>query len=268
MTSTDLSRPNNRLALPSTRALGWLGFYATVLVAWIAVAFMARDLPGADLGSVPAEFWAALCLSAGQADPLALWAMWALMAAAMMLPTFVPALGTFFDMSAAGATNARSAAALIGGYLSVWLGAAIIGAAAQWALSRGGYLTPAGASLSPWLTALLLLGAGAYQFSAFKEACLSKCRMPMTFFMQHWRPGAMAALAMGLRLGALCLGCCWALMALGFIGGVMNLIWMGAATLFMTLEKLPELGRYLTRPAGWALIIAGGAQTLHALHLI
>ncbi|MGB5837701.1 MAG: hypothetical protein WBH14_11665, partial [Albidovulum sp.] len=89
MTSTDLSRPNNRLALPSTRALGWLGFYATVLVAWIAVAFMARDLPGADLGSVPAEFWAALCLSAGQADPLALWAMWALMTAAMMLPTFV-----------------------------------------------------------------------------------------------------------------------------------------------------------------------------------
>ncbi|MCB2136310.1 MAG: DUF2182 domain-containing protein [Rhodobacteraceae bacterium] len=229
---------------------------------------MGRSLPGTGSGTVPAEFWAALCTSAAAANPIALWAMWALMALAMMLPTFLPALRTFTDLAATGATTGTGAVALVGGYAAVWLGASLIGAAAQWALARQGMLTPAGASLSPWLTAALFFGVGVYQFSAFKAACLAKCRMPLTFFMQHWRPGSAAALIMGLRLGAICLGCCWALMALGFIGGTMNLIWMGAATLFMTLEKLPDIGRWLTRPAGWALILAGGVATLRALQLV
>ncbi|MDI3335197.1 DUF2182 domain-containing protein [Defluviimonas aestuarii] len=252
----------------SPRAVGWLGFYGLILLSWIAVALMARGLPGAELADVPAEFWAALCASAADANPIALWAMWALMATAMMLPTFVPALRTFNDLSATGATTGIGAAALVAGYVAVWLVASVLGASTQWALARQGMLTPAGASLSPWLTAALLFGAGAYQFSAFKASCLAKCRMPLTFFMQHWQPGPAAALTMGLRLGALCLGCCWALMALGFVGGAMNLIWMGAATLFMTLEKLPEIGRWLSRPAGWALILAGGIVTLRALQLV
>jgi predicted metal-binding membrane protein len=81
--------------------------------------------------------------------------------------------------------------------------------------------------------------------------------MPMTFFMERWAPGAARAFRMGVELGALCLGCCWALMALAFVGGTMSLLWMGAATLFMVLEKLPDLGRSLTRPAGVVLIAAG-----------
>lgn len=252
----------------SPRALGWIAFYALILGAWIAVALMARAAPRAPLGAVPAEFWAALCLSAAEAQPFALWAMWALMVSAMMLPTFVPALRTFTDLSATGATTGAGAAALVAGYLAVWLAASALGAGMQSTLAQYGMLSPSGASLSSWLTAALLFAAGAYQVSAVKAACLSKCRMPMTFFLQHWRPGMGAALSMGLRLGALCLGCCWALMALGFIGGTTNLVWMGAATLFMTLEKLPEIGRHLTRPAGWALILAGGVATLRALQLL
>ena len=250
------------VAVPSWRALGWTGFYGGILLSWIAVALMARGQSAA--GSIPAEFWAALCASAADASLPALWAMWALMAAAMMLPTFVPALRTFTDLSATGATTGAGAVALVAGYGAVWLGASALGAGAQAALARAGVLTPFGASLSPWLTAALLVGAGFYQFSAIKAACLAKCRMPLTFFMEHWRPGAPAAFRMGLRLGVLCLGCCWALMALGFVGGVMNLVWMGAATLFMVLEKLPDLGRHLTRPAGWALIVAGGLVALRA----
>ncbi|WP_347310139.1 DUF2182 domain-containing protein [Defluviimonas sp. SAOS-178_SWC] len=249
------------IALPSRRAWGWIGFYALILLAWVSVALMAR---GQASGGIPAEFWAALCASAAEASLPALWAMWALMAAAMMLPTFVPALRTFADLSATGATTAAGAAALVAGYGAVWLTASALGAGAQAALARAGMLTPFGASLSPWLTAALLVGAGLYQFSVVKAACLAKCRMPLTFFMERWRPGAPAAFAMGLRLGAVCLGCCWALMALGFVGGVMNLVWMGAATLFMTLEKLPDIGRRLTRPVGWALIIAGGVTALRA----
>ena len=83
---------------------------------------------------------------------------------------------------------------------------------------------------------------------------MSKCRMPMTFFMQHWDEGP---LRNGLRLGLVCLGCCWALMLLGFVGGVMNVAFMGLATLIMVFEKLPDLGRYVTKPLGWLLIAAG-----------
>src|SRR5206468_3118360 len=137
-----------------------------------------------------AELWATHGQSAGEANPLALYTMWALMSVAMMLPTFVPALKTYVDLSASGATDARGAVALVAGYASVWLAASGIGAAAQFGLSRVSLLAPTGASLSPWLTAALLSLAGAYQFSTFKKSCLSKCRLPLTFFIERWRPGA------------------------------------------------------------------------------
>ncbi len=240
----------------------WLAFFASILAAWGALFAVVRGNDIVALGAVPDGFWASLCIAAAGVQPLAVWAMWALMAAAMMLPTFVPALRTWFDLRAAGAATTAGAVALVGGYLAVWLGVAGLGAAAQIALSRAGLVSPLGASVTPWLTVGLLIGAGLYQFTALKAACLAKCRMPMTFFMERWRPGTPAAFGMGLRLGVLCFGCCWALMALAFVGGTMNLLWMGAATLFMVTEKLPEVGRWITGPMGAALIAGGGAQAL------
>jgi predicted metal-binding membrane protein len=105
------------------------------------------------------------------------------------------------------------------------------------------------------VSALLLALAGLYQFSTLKEACLNKCRAPLTFFMAHWDEGA---LRNGLRLGLVCLGCCWALMALGFVGGVMNLAFMGLATVVLVVEKLPGLGRWVTRPLGVVLLASAG----------
>ncbi len=237
----------------------WLGVYGLILLSWLGVIMMSRPLDGYD--SFPAEIWAALCASAASSDPLALWAMWALMAAAMMLPTFVPSLRTFVDLGGAGASSPATVSAMVLGYLVIWIAASAIGAGLQIGLGRAGLVAPDGSSLSRYLSASLMVVAGLYQFSALKDACLSKCRMPITFFMQHWKPGARAALSMGLRLGVVCLGCCWALMLLGFVGGTMNLIWMGAATLFMTFEKLPRLGRPLTKPAGYALF-AGAVVVL------
>jgi predicted metal-binding membrane protein len=242
-------------------ALAWIGFYAVIIMAWLAVFAMARQYPA----DMPADFWASLCIAAGQAQFWPLVVMWALMALAMMLPTFVPALRCFLDLSQTGATTARGAVALVAGYGAVWFAASVIGAGAQFGLSRAGLIGLNGASLSGWLTAALLLGAGAYQLGGVKEACLAKCRMPLTFFMERWAPGSLHAWRMGLELGLLCLGCCWALMALGFIGGTMNLLWMGAATLFMTLEKLPDIGRWLTRPTGFILIAAGAFVALQTL---
>lgn len=240
----------------------WLGFFGLILAAWAGLFAMVLSSPLAD---VPPGLWAAICLSAEAASLPALFAMWALMAGAMMLPTFAPAFHTFLNLGAAGATNPREAAALVAGYALIMLGGAAIGALAQMALSREGLLAPDGSSLSAWLTSGLLIASGIYQFSKQKHMCLSKCRTPLTFFMERWKPGSGQAFRMGAELGVLCLGCCWALMALAFVGGSMSLLWMGAATLFMVLEKLPEIGGPLTRPAGYGLIAAGAIVALRAV---
>jgi predicted metal-binding membrane protein len=244
----------SRIEISKTGAL-WLGFFGLILAAWSGLYAMIITSP---MAGVPASLWEALCTGAEAASPLALFAMWALMSAAMMLPTFIPALRTFLNLGSTGATKPGEALALIAGYGAIWILGAGLGAATQSALAATGLVAPDGSSLSRWLTVALLLGAGLYQFAHLKAACLAKCRMPLTFFMERWAPGAPRAFRMGLELGALCFGCCWALMALAFVGGTMSLLWMGAATLFMVFEKLPDIGRLLTRPMGYALIAAAG----------
>ena len=240
-------------------AIRWLAFYAAIAAAWVFVFAMARQLPGAgEAGFSNPGFWDSVCLATARTSPLALFFMWGLMSAAMMTPTFVPALAVFDQLGACGATDLKGFAAITGGYLAIWLIFSAAGASAQYFLARHSLVAPDGASRSLWLTGGLLAFAGLYQFSRLKNACLDQCRQPLTFFMQYWRPGALAAFSMGARLGAYCLGCCWALMALGFAGGTMNPVWMGLATLFMIFEKLPDLGRIATRPAGIALLIAAG----------
>ncbi|MFT5742447.1 MAG: putative metal-binding membrane protein [Paracoccaceae bacterium] len=230
----------------------WLGLFGLVVAGWVALYLMA--IP-ADLRSLSriygAEFWAELCrVTPDGAGAAKLWAMWALMSAAMMLPTALPALATYDDLP----TTKADFAALTGGYLAIWLGFSAVAALAQLGLWQMGLVDQTGLSLSRILSGALLIGAGVYQFTALKNACVSKCRAPLAFFMDHWSDGPWR---LGLRLGAVCLGCCWALMALAFVGGVMSLAFMGLATLLMVFEKLPSLGDRLTRPLGFGLIGAG-----------
>ena len=242
------------------RAMGqghWLAFYGLVLAAWALL--YAMQLP-AELAAAARlfgpELWEALCaVEPGLAGAPAVFLMWAAMAAGMMAPTVAPALATYDDLRVAGAGTAAGFGLLAAGYLAVWLGFAVLATGAQIVLAGAGLLTPLGASASGWLTALLLALAGLWQLSAVKAACLVRCRAPLPFFMAHWAEGPWR---MGLRLGLVCLGCCWALMALAFVGGTMNLAFMGGAMLLMTLEKLPA-GRPLTRPIGMALLIAAAA---------
>jgi predicted metal-binding membrane protein len=244
------------------RKVFWLGFYAAILLAWaLLIRMTASPLPGISA----AEYWASFCIPAADTDPIALVGMWGLMSAAMMLPTFAPAIRVFGELGDVKATNGRSMVALVAGYSAVWLGFSALAAALQFALSKASAMTGPAQTLAPWLSVGLLLATGAYQFSPAKEACLAKCRHPLMFFMEHWAPGPGPALTMGARLGAYCIGCCWALMLLGFVGGAMNLLWMGAATLFMTFEKLPEIGRYLTRPLGFILVVAALLQAARLL---
>lgn len=245
------------------RQLVWGLFFAGILAAWGLLFVMqpGLDLPAGwqDLGS---DYLASLCRStAGTAGYAPVLAMWALMALAMMAPTTVPALKTYTDLGHAGAASASGLAALIGGYIVVWLGFSAVCAAAQVLLSGYGLIDPLGRSTATLLNAGLLATAGAYQFSRLKQACLTSCQSPMMFFMAHWRPGAAGAFRMGLKLGAVCLGCCWALMLLAFVAGTMNLAFMGLAMALMTLEKLPVIGRTLTVPVGIALL-AGAVLTV------
>ncbi|OAN70587.1 metal-binding protein [Rhodobacteraceae bacterium EhC02] len=231
----------------------WLALFGLILGAWIMLYAMALpDDLRASARIFGADFWESLCRVTPDAAGFGrVVLMWALMAAAMMAPTALPAFATYDDL---GRSTQTRFGVLVAGYLMVWLGFSVLAGGLQMGLYGLGLVSAFGDSLSAWLSAGLLLIAGLYQFSPVKEACLSKCRAPLTFFMAHWDEGP---LRNGVRLGLVCLGCCWALMLLAFVGGVMNIAFMGVATLIMVIEKLPQYGRVLTRPLGAVLIIAG-----------
>lgn len=231
----------------------WLGLFGVILAGWAALYLMALPPDLRDAARIyGAEFWAGLCTLTPDAAGFArITAMWMLMSAAMMAPTALPAFATYDDLGRSTTTNFG---ALVAGYLAVWLGFSVAAAGLQFGLYRADLISALGDSRSTGLSAGLLVLAGLYQFTPLKAACLAKCRAPLTFFMAHWDEGP---LRNGLRLGAVCLGCCWALMLLAFVGGVMNLAFMGLATLIMVLEKLPDLGRWVTRPLGLGLVGAG-----------
>jgi len=232
----------------------WLAFYGLVLGAWALL--YAMQLPPdlvAAARLIGPELWEALCtVEPGLAGAPTLFLMWAAMAAGMMAPTALPALLTYDDLRVAEAGSGAGFVLLAGGYLAVWLGFAALATGVQIGLAEAGLVTPLGSSASRWLTAVLLAAAGLWQLSHIKAACLARCRHPLGFYMQHWAEGPWR---MGLRLGLVCLGCCWALMALALVGGVMNLAFMGGAMVLMALEKLP-VGRRLTRPLGGLLLLA------------
>lgn len=226
----------------------WLVLFSAIVVAWYLMYAM----------SVPGEHGhAGHHHGAADASVWSLFSMWALMALAMMAPSLVPTLATYSDVLEASNGKRSDFYALISGYLLAWLVYALGATWLQILLAERALIDDEGRSLSLALNAVLLFGAGLYQFSTLKDACLSRCRMPLTFFMERWRPGATGALTMGLRLGLICVACCWALMLVGFIGGIMSLLWMGAATVLMTVEKLPALGRFVTRPLGVIFLLAG-----------
>lgn len=234
----------------AVRSILWLSFFGVILVSW-AFLYMMAMMSGVDLIGRPVGMNMMPMETFGP-----LFAMWAIMMAAMMLPTMVPTLRAYEDlMQSANGTRAGWLGVLLG-YAIVWVAFAALIAAAQLWLASVGLVDELGIAPT-WLSAGLLVVVGAFQFTRVKEVCHGVCHAPTMYFLGHWRTGALGGLRMGLGLGAFCVGCCWGFMALGFVGGVMSLLWMGAATLFMVIEKLPQLGAFVTRPMGYALIAAG-----------
>jgi predicted metal-binding membrane protein len=191
--------------------------------------------------------------------------MWVVMMAAMMLPSVAPAVLVHAAVSRRvepGAAAARNAA-FIGAYVAAWSAFALGAAGLQLALGHLALLAPGMRASSPFLGAALLAAAGLWQFTPAKDACLRQCRMPLQFVAEHWRAGAAGALGMGLRHGLFCIGCCGALMALLFVGGVMNLLWVALIAAFVLLEKTTfpgtRAGRWLS---GAGLLVAAALLLL------
>jgi predicted metal-binding membrane protein len=186
-----------------------------------------------------------------------LFGMWSIMMAAMMLPTLVPTLVNYERLMTSADGTRAGWLGVLGGYSIVWIGVAAIFAIVQIALLRAGIIDMMGIAQSTWIAGGLLIAVGAFQFTRAKEVCHGVCHAPMNYFLGHWRTGFGGGVRMGMGLGAFCAGCCWGFMALGFVGGMMSLLWMGLATLFMVIEKLPAIGHYVTKPLGVALISGG-----------
>lgn len=183
--------------------------------------------------------------------------MWLVMMAAMMFPTMVPTLKSYEDlMSSADGTRIGWLGLLVG-YSLVWVTFSIVITSVQLGLLSLNFIDMMGKAKSIWVSSALLIIAGLFQFTRAKEICHGVCHSPMSYFLGYWRTGLNGGLRMGLGLGAYCVGCCWLFMVLGFAGGVMNFLWMGLATLFMVLEKLPAIGHYVIKPMGVILIVSG-----------
>jgi len=192
---------------------------------------------------------------------LLIFLMWWVMMIAMMTPSAAPLLLLYTAVKRRGPDGARATAlslVLLFGYLLTWAGFSALATALQWALERADLVAAAMMTVKSGLLAgAILLVAGLYQFTPFKAACLKHCRAPAHFIAAHGRPGFWGALRLGGHHGAYCLGCCWALMALLFVGGVMNLWWIVALALYVLAEKMLAQALWLTWITGGALIAAG-----------
>ena len=208
------------------------------------------------------------CCKVGTADlrpwfsseVLLLFVMWAVMMVAMMAPTAAPMVLTFASVNRRRRQSQKPyvpTGFFLLGYLLAWAIFSALATAAQRALHGAALLSPTMVSTSTTLGAAILIAAGIFQLTALKHACLAHCRTPLTFIMTEWRDGAGGALWMGLKHGAFCLGCCWVLMLLLFVTGVMNLLWVGIITAFVLLEKIAPAARWVSRLAGIALIVWG-----------
>lgn len=191
-------------------------------------------------------------------------AMWWTMMIAMMSPSASPTVLLYARVcrQTAGGRQARLAPtpAFLAGYLLVWLGFSLLAAAAQWAFERVGLVSAQlMGSQSRWLSVAVLAAAGLYQLSALQSVCLAHCRSPAAFLSRHWRPGATGAIRLGVLHGAFCVGCCWLLMGLLFVGGVMNLAWIAALSVLVLAQKIGPRGPWVARASGMILLVWAAA---------
>jgi predicted metal-binding membrane protein len=251
-----ISRTAVESLLLRDRLLVGTALAVAIALSWAWIVPMARDMYGSMKG---ASSW----MMTGTWDfthLFLLFAMWAVMMAGMMLPSAAPALFLYGGVIRRSGDAARAAShvyAFAAGYLLVWTAYSLLATVLQRLLARWLLISPMMDARDARFGGALLIAAGLYQFTPFKRACLASCRHPVEFIVRHWKPGLWGGFYLGTAHGLYCLGCCWALMMLLFVGGVMNLWWIAALTLFVLLEKAAPFGEKGGRYSGLAMGFVG-----------
>ena len=212
---------------------------------------------GASLGGPGGKTW-------GTVEFILVFAMWVEMMAAMMIPAIAPVILTFAALNRKRRAEQRPfvpAGFFLLGYLAVWAGFSLGATLLQWWLHSSALLSPAWATGNAMAGGAILIAAGVFQATSWKKSCLAHCRSPLDFFLAHWSEGCRGAFGMGWRHGSYCLGCCWILMGLLFVVGVMNLYWISILTLFVLIEKTAPHHRFWVNSAA-LLLVAWGSWVL------
>jgi len=247
------------------RVLVFSGVIAVTAIAWAYTIYVAQT--SADMG-------ASMTMSMGNmrswsgVDFCLMFVMWAVMMVAMMVPSAAPMLLIFATVNRRRKAESRpyvSTGVFLSGYLIVWTAFAAVATLGNWGLHQASLLTSMmGESSSGYLGGGLLLTAGIFQWSRLKYVCLTNCRSPLGFLMSDWKDGVGGALKMGLSHGKYCLGCCWVLMALLFVLGIMNLVWIAALAAFVLAEKVVPAGEKVSKATGLLLVAWGAWAVLNA----
>lgn len=252
------------------RALVLASLVGLTALAWLHLVHMALDMGtgamgggtagGMDMGAMGGAMTMAP-VAWDAAHFAVMFAMWAIMMVGMMLPSAAPMILLFAAIDRRkqlSRSPLRRTAVFTLGYLLVWTAFSLAATALQWGLNQAALLSPMMVSTSRVLGATLFIAAGIYQLTPLKHACLAHCRSPVHFIAAHWRPGTTGALRMGVAHGAYCVGCCWFLMGLLFVGGVMNLLWVAAIAAFVLAEKVAPRGELVARASGVLMIAFAG----------
>jgi predicted metal-binding membrane protein len=230
-----------------------------------------EGMSGMDMSGMPGMPEAMLTPHAwSPREALLVFAMWSVMMVGMMLPSAAPMILLYARVGRHAMSQGAPFAAtgVFGsGYVAAWFVFSLVATVGQWLLERALLLTPMLESVSGLFSGMLLLFAGLYQWTPLKHACLSKCRAPLAFIQSEggFRREPWGAFRMGLRHGLYCVGCCWPLMALLFVGGVMNILWIAALAIFVFVEKIMPGGQRLSQVAGALLVAAGAWLMIHGL---
>jgi predicted metal-binding membrane protein len=233
----------------------WGALGSITVLSWVYLVRM--PMVPEDLGSFAARV--AAMVPAGWADRWLIFMMWTVMMVAMMVPSATPMIMMYARMVRGRWPQVWLFAA---GYIVMWTVFSVAATAGQVLLQRAALISNA-LSTGPIVGAIILGIAGIYQFTPFKKACLTNCQSPIGFFITNWREGPRGALRMGLKHGALCIGCCWMIMALLFVAGVMNLIWIAALSVFVLIEKAVPRGELFAKVAGVGMIAGGLLLVIH-----
>lgn len=239
------------------------GLVGIVALSWVYLIYLSIDMQNMSMEmSMPQmQAWK-------PADFILTFIMWSVMMIAMMTPSAAPMILTFSAINRRK-SDVGNPVVLTGifllGYLVVWTAFSAVVTIVQWGLHSVALLSPMMVSSSPFLGGFLLLLAGIFQFTPYKHACLGYCRTPMGFLMTEWRMGKQGAFVMGVRHGYFCVGCCWLIMALLFVAGVMNLLWVATIAGFVLLEKVIPASGWVSRVAGVLMLIWGAGMIISAI---